>query len=78
MAQRYIVQIISGGKDDSASGLFVGTVEGRRIESTPWWFVVEQASAYRFSDRIAAQFAADTLERLGYKTELVSIDVSGK
>jgi hypothetical protein len=75
-ARRYIVQKISGGRDASGVGLFVGTVPGRCIIPTPWWFV-EQASAHRFSDRIAAQAAADALEEVGHKTELVLIPVAG-
>jgi hypothetical protein len=75
-AQRYIVQKVGGGRDDSGVGLFVGTVPGRCIIPTPWWFV-EQASAHGFSDRIAAQAAADVLEELGHKTELLLIPVAG-
>lgn len=75
---RFIVQKISGGRDNSGIGLFVGTLEGYSLSPTiPWWFV-ERKLAHRFSDRTAAQSAVDELAKLGHKTGLVSIPVAGE
>lgn len=74
---RFTLQKVSGGTDNTGIGLFVGTLGGYSLSPTvPWWFVPED-EAHRFSDRIAAQSAAEEIAQLGHKTELVSIPVRG-
>jgi hypothetical protein len=74
---RFIVQKVSGGRDNSGVGLFVGTLQGYCLSPTPWW-LVEEGLAHRFSDSVAAQSAVDELARLGHKTEVVLIPVAGE